>query len=422
MAIVQLKSTNPNFSFVIRKNPQSGMLIRSVRKGLAYGWYTDESCFNVYFKDADNEVSYKKDADEQFEYLNVSRYHTPLFPMKAISEFFSSAFKEAQEQDVIGFEHTFFINMIHLDRMHYVEFFRKHFPDCEFDYKHQAHKSYSLTIRTTKSIYYLLHVVNVFCVFMSMFAPEHLDLSDSTLEKSIRSVNIIDAPFYIRNLFVVNFLNSRVRFGKFKKALEKTERYKIEFAQGGTASQRRDFIREQLSFDKGILDVGCGEGFYATAFAPKVEDHYYAVDIDLECLEMVEKRAARRQIENILLYNSLEEFLAIYNEGLVDIILTEVIEHMPLEQAKRLIKKLLKHVNFEMLVITTPNADFNSFYELSGFRHEDHDWEMGKLDFEVWVKEIFEPYPCTYIFASIGDRVNGIATTQGVIVKRGAKK
>ena len=54
MAIIRLKSTNPNFSFDIGKNPQSEMLIRSVRKELTDGWYTDESYFNVYFKDADN--------------------------------------------------------------------------------------------------------------------------------------------------------------------------------------------------------------------------------------------------------------------------------------------------------------------------------------------------------------------------------
>lgn len=55
---------------------------------MAYGWYTDPTTFNVYFKDADNEISYKRHEQEQFEYLNVSRYNTPLFPLNAINEFF----------------------------------------------------------------------------------------------------------------------------------------------------------------------------------------------------------------------------------------------------------------------------------------------------------------------------------------------
>ncbi|AIQ62483.1 hypothetical protein PSTEL_04570 [Paenibacillus stellifer] len=116
MAIVQVSSTNPQFSFLIKKNPNSGMQLRSVRKGMAYGWYTNEQTYNVYFKDADNEISYKQHAQEDFEYLNVSRYNTPLFPLNAINDFFSAPLKAQDERDTEGYEHTLFINMIHIER------------------------------------------------------------------------------------------------------------------------------------------------------------------------------------------------------------------------------------------------------------------------------------------------------------------
>lgn len=99
MAIVQVRSTNPQFSFLIKKNPNSGMMLRSIRRGMAYGWYTDQQTFNVYFKDADNEISYKQHENENFEYLNVSRYNTPLFPLNAINEFFSASLKAQDERD-----------------------------------------------------------------------------------------------------------------------------------------------------------------------------------------------------------------------------------------------------------------------------------------------------------------------------------
>lgn len=102
MAIIQLRSTNPQLSFIIRKNPQSGMQLRPVRQGIAYGWYSDEATYNVYFKDADNEVSYKKNDGESFEYLNVSRYNTPLFPLNAVNEFFSTPFKARDDRDAEG--------------------------------------------------------------------------------------------------------------------------------------------------------------------------------------------------------------------------------------------------------------------------------------------------------------------------------
>ena len=96
---------------------------------MAYGWYTNASTFNVYFKDADNEISYKQSEQENFEYLNLSRYNTPLFPLNAISEFFSAPLKDQDERDVEGYEHSFYINMIHIEMVRYIEFFQKHLKD-----------------------------------------------------------------------------------------------------------------------------------------------------------------------------------------------------------------------------------------------------------------------------------------------------
>ncbi|WP_438431414.1 class I SAM-dependent methyltransferase [Gorillibacterium sp. sgz500922] len=421
MAIVQLRSTNPQFSFLIKKNPNTGMMLRSIRKGMAYGWYSDPQSFNVYFKDADNEVSYKRDEGEAFEYLNVSRYNTPLFPLNAINEFFSAPLKGRDERDVDGYEHTLYVNMVHIERVHYVEFFEKHLKEFTFEIAHQAHKSYSLTMTTSKSLYHLLHAASVFCLFLSMFGNEYIDISDSILEKYIKSINVIDAPFYIRSLFARNFLNSRDRFHKFKGQLENTERYRIRFAYGGTAFQRRAYIGNVLPFDKAILDVGCGEGFYAIPFAGKIEGTYYAIDIQEELLEQVSRKAEAKEIENIVTFRSVDEFLESYNGEQVDVILTEVIEHMSQEEARRLILRICSEVEFDRFLITTPNADFNRYYELSGFRHEDHKWELGKESFQAWMREIIREADLHAEFVDVGDGVDDVQTTQGVIFqKRGA--
>jgi SAM-dependent methyltransferase len=215
-------------------------------------------------------------------------------------------------------------------------------------------------------------------------------------------------------------LNSKARFSKFKYLLEQTERYQIKFAYGGTATQRRNFIRERLVFDKSILDVGCGEGAYALPFAKKIENHhYYAIDIDPTVLEIVEKKANRREIENIVLHSSLDDFLTNYNNEVVDIILTEVIEHMPQALAEDLIKTLLTNVDFATFIITTPDAGFNQFYELTDkFRHDDHDWEMNRTEFQSWMKTILDDPLYEYQFIQIGDMVNGISTSQGVMINK----
>ncbi|NGZ75168.1 class I SAM-dependent methyltransferase [Saccharibacillus alkalitolerans] len=415
MAIIQLSSTHPDFTFLIRKNPETGMLIRPVRKGLAYGWYSDPRTFNVYFKDADNEVSYKRSEQEEFEYLNVSRYNTPLFPLGAINEFFSHPLKP-DERDTAGHTHTLFVNMIHVERDRYIDFFAKHLPDISFELEHLAHKSYSLKMTTDRNLYVLLHAASVLFLFLSMFGKEFLDLTDAVLEKYIRSVNIIDAPFYIRSLFVRNFLNSRARFRKYAGELERTDRCEIRFDFGGTAYQRRSAITELLAFDKSILDIGCGEGFYAVPYAERIKDDhgYYAVDVNEEALAQTASKAQRKELENLIPFSSLEHFLESYGGERVDVILTEVVEHMGKEEAASLVRRVLDDVDFERFVITTPNADFNAYYELEGLRHEDHDWEMGRREFRAWISALAEVRGLDTQWLEIGDRVNGTATTQGV--------
>ena len=327
------------------------MMLRSIRKGVAYGWYTDKQTYNVYFKDADNDISFKQHEQENFEYLNVSKYNTPLFPLSAINEFFAAPHKEQTERDVEGHEHTFFINMVHIEFIRYVDFFAKHLPDFSFNITHQAHKSYALTVTTNKSLYQLLHVVSVLCLFFSMFGNEFIDITDSILDKYIKSLKVIDAPFYIRSLFVRNFLTSKERFQKYKAELEETEHYEIRFAYGNTALQRRNYIGDVLRFDKSILDVGCGEGFYANHFAGKIEGSYYAIDINEMLLEKVKRTAAARELDNIVTFNSIDRFLESYNGEQVDVILTEVIEHMGLAEAQRFFSKLTTENHMEAVVI-----------------------------------------------------------------------
>ncbi|OWA34090.1 SAM-dependent methyltransferase [Saccharibacillus sp. O16] len=417
MAIIQLSSTHPDFTFLIRKNPATGMLIRPIRKGLAYGWYSDPQTFNVYFKDADNEISYKRNEHEEFEYLNVSRYNTPLFPLAAINEFFSYPLKP-DERDAEGQHHTLFVNMIHIELERYIHFFAKHLPDIQFELTHLAHKSYSLTMTTERNLYYLLHAASVLFLFLSMFGHEFLDLSDAVLEKYIRSLQIIDAPFYIRNLFVRNFLSSRSRFRKYVGELEQTDRYAIQFDFGSTAHQRRNAITELLAFDKSILDIGCGEGFYAIPYAERIKEEYsyYAIDVNEEVLQQTVRKAEKQQLENLIPFASLQDFLEHYGGEKVDVVMTEVVEHMEQEEAAELVRTVLDKVNIERFVITTPNADFNRYYELEGMRHEDHDWEMNREQFRSWIQELAAGRGLDMQELEIGDRVDGVPTTQGVLL------
>ena len=419
MAIVQLKSTNPNFSFLIRKNPASGMLIRSIRKGFGYGWFKDENTYNVYFKDADNDISYKQHRDEKFEYMNVTRYVSPFAILNIINEYFDAPLKTKRDFDEADhYVNEFLILLVSIQNKKYIRFFREHFPDFELATEAKALNTYRVKVSTSKSVHELVNYVSLFCLFMALFSDEYMDVDEALIKKYLSIINTLDAPFYIRHLFGRNFLYTRDRFAKFKKELESTSRYDIRFQYGNTGVQRRDAIRKHLAFDKPILDIGCGEGFYAIPFAKNLGSRlYYAVDINEDLLRVVERKAGKEELVNILTFNSIHAFLQHYEGERVDVILTEVIEHMPVPEAEALIQTVLANVNFDQFIVTTPNREFNVFYELEGFRNEDHKWEMTSDEFQKWLSEL-----CgnghEVSFQPIGDSVNGISTTQGALIRK----
>src|SRR3990167_9485229 len=117
MAFMQIGSTNPKFSFILKKNPSSGPLIRSRREGHLFGYYSnDNKIFNCFFRDSDTEISYKRFKDEEFEYVNPSRYNAPEFVLDCVMEFLEHIIKKENEFDVECYDNFLMINMINIKR------------------------------------------------------------------------------------------------------------------------------------------------------------------------------------------------------------------------------------------------------------------------------------------------------------------
>lgn len=55
MGFITITSIHPNFSYLIGKNPSSGMTNRKSRKGMVYCWYSpttpEKSIYCLYFTD-----------------------------------------------------------------------------------------------------------------------------------------------------------------------------------------------------------------------------------------------------------------------------------------------------------------------------------------------------------------------------------
>ena len=102
------------------------------------------------------------------------------------------------------------------------------------------------------------------------------------------------------------------------------------------------------------------------------------------------------------------------NEREVDVIITEVIEHMELENVIPFVQNILNNLTYNTVLLTTPNNDFNQFYIMNkDFRHDDHRWELGFEEFKEKMGEIVFHETHAMEFFTVGDIVDGICCTSG---------
>ena len=426
MAYLQLKSTNPSLSYILKKNPASGLFARSMRKGTLFGFYSldDVQTYNVFFKDAPNEISYPEFKDQEFEYINATRYNSTQFVLNALSELFRDAFKKPQELDVDGHTSSVLLNLVCLSSKRTLDTFTHHFQEeCQIDAEQVSHKHYRMTFTTTRSIYYLLNLVNLFSTFNVIRSKtEFLFVDDETVEKYFQCLAAIDAPYFIRYEFKTHLLRGQRRFEKYQSLLENSKRYPMALKSGDSVEMRMDVITSYLNFNASVIDIGCGEGRYIWKIAPKLAHgaKYHAIDIDQDCLESVSHKVRVRELTNVFTYPSLDAFetsdaLGDSTTG-YDIILTEVIEHMSVPEATALVKRCLAFPKLRSLILTTPNKDFNHFYfdEEDGVRHCDHKFEFTAEEFMNWLQE----FSGCFDYLAVGDEVNGIPMSLGAVLRK----
>lgn len=417
---MQIGSTNPKFSFILKKNPSSGPLVRSIREGHLFGYYSnDNKIFNCFFKDSDTEISYKKFKDDEFEYVNPSRYNAPEFILDSISEFLEHIIKKENEFDIEGYDNFLMINMINIKRK-YLDIFKRYFKDISFEEEEICGSNFRLKFSTKGTLKFLVSFVQLFAFFNTL---RNRYLAEDEISKYMKQLTKTKAPYFIKYIFKVNALRDRENFYKFKKSLEENSfgNEIIEFKYGYAHEQRIDVVESLIDFKRSIIDFGCGHGDFAKRLNHRLEKtnkRYYAIDKDDEMLRVVKKRM--KDAENVIFGASFPEDM-IEGEDF-DVIMSEVIEHMKKDEATKVVKDILGKQHVKSLIITTPNKDFNTFFLFydDEMRYEDHQFEMGKEEFIKWVGEITGDIKngLGLQLLEIGDKVNYIPMTLGVIIKK----
>jgi hypothetical protein len=402
------------------------MIKRCAREGEMSGYYYRESSnkYIVYMTDfAEN--SFKENGENN--YLNPMIYSSSIFVIQAINHFFSTTLKEECGNDASGFSNNLTVNIVSVNRRAFKIISRilTHFTQFNVSLKpvDKTVDLYEITIDTNESLYHLINFAFVFFTMLMSFENTDFFRDDAYVTKLVVCINKIDTPFYVRYLIGSQIL-TKSQFMSCKSDLERISGHTCKLAMGTTAQQRQRHIASILTFDKPIIDIGCGEGDYAIPFSVKIGDNqYYAIDTDATELEKLQKKMDTKDIKNITLYNNFEEFLKTYSGEKMNVIVTEVIEHMGVDSARSLLLDALK-LNFDKMVITTPNVEFNKHYMLEGkFRHDDHKYEMTRIEFEKFITTIMneidvDKVKFTYKYISIGDMVDDVSTTQGYLVEK----
>lgn len=424
--LIQLKSNNPGLSYILKKNPNSWMNVLSLRKWNLFNYYSKwkENVFNSYFKEWTNDISFKKNENEEFEYLNVTQFNSPYLLLWIINESFSHLLKKEQENDISWkYLNEIFISNVFIWRSFILDIFKRYFKDFEIiktQININNYKNYNIIIKTNQSIWDLIKFIFLFWAFLCIFSDEETYLDDAFVIKIFNVSKDLKSSYFINYLLIKTFVKSKKLFNEVILILN-DENHNYTF--WWNEFQRIDKVINILNLnrnikDSNILDIWCWEWKYIFPLNKSVNE-YHAIDINQEITNELKFKLEKRQIENVNLYNHINEFIKL-NKNLdnLDILLIEVIEHIELDEWKKLIDSIKENINFRRLVISTPNKDFNINYLMDDdkLRHDDHKFELTKLEFENYIKKLFNENKFKLEFFNIWDSVNWTHTTSWVII------
>jgi SAM-dependent methyltransferase len=173
-----------------------------------------------------------------------------------------------------------------------------------------------------------------------------------------------------------------------------------ELALASLYEQRLAAAVRALSGARHILDAGCGHAWLVETLArqPAV-DRVTGVDFSAHALRAAGRRLKRRLAPAELAKVTFVEGLLTWRDpryaGHDGAAAIEVIEHLAAPQQAAFEAVLFGHVGAAIVVVTTPNREYNDQWHLSspdGFRHHEHRFEWRRDEFAAWAAGIGDRY------------------------------
>lgn len=180
-----------------------------------------------------------------------------------------------------------------------------------------------------------------------------------------------------------------------------------------------------------IMDLGCGEGKLLKML---LKDSKFSkitgMDVSFSELQKAKDNLyydnlSDKQKERINLFQGslIYKDERLKNHQIATVI--EVIEHIELDMLRSFEKILFSYLEPQMIVITTPNSEYNKKYEKlsqESFRHHDHRFEWNRKEFLEWLNYIKDKYNYGFEVFEIGDIDKELGSpTQMAVLKTGEK-
>jgi 3' terminal RNA ribose 2'-O-methyltransferase Hen1 len=174
-----------------------------------------------------------------------------------------------------------------------------------------------------------------------------------------------------------------------------------------------------------VVDVGCGEGKLLKALLKERRfSELVGMDVSIRALELARERLELERLPELqrqrikLLHGSLmyrDKRLAGFDAATV----IEVIEHLDPPRLAAFERVLFEFARPGLVVLTTPNAEFNVRFEglpAGRFRHKDHRFEWTRPEFETWARDVAGRFGYGVRFSPVGvvDATVGAPTQMAV--------
>lgn len=392
--IIEISSSNKNLSYIINKNPSSGLFIKSLRKGFVVGKYVNPLTYVCAFEEGIGQDSFEKDGN----YLVHRGYCCAEAALLILTSLFDCINKDNNKKYEDGPSlNTIYIPCLDINISHLEMFNTSYYIVKAYSIADECNLI-SLSVTSNGSLIDTIRYLSLI-LFMQVVKEDVVYLQWDRVSNYANIIAKDDkVPFAVRHR-----LRGILDANLSKKVVPLLNNNSIKLSNiGRNEQQRMQFVSNHINIKDCVLDIGCGPGKYIKVCKPT---KYIGVDIDEKVLEKAKAKAEYLKVDASF-YTDYQQALSSLTENTI-VLLIEILEHLEQREALDIVLTCIVNPYVEQILISTPNRDFNKYFNLAPeqVRYEDHLFEFTQQEFN----QQFSIPECKII--SWGDSVDDVPMT-----------